>query len=77
MNPLFKHSVEFLDGASNHSFAKITWVTDMEQKVFVHMFPDVNIYLSEYIRRYNLVCENQRISEGHDDEPEDETAYLL
>lgn len=73
----FQISTKYLDGLNNHSFAKITWVTNMEKTFLLHSSQDdvKQMYLA--IKHYNYICEDQRNLEGFDDEQEDEVALLV
>ena len=66
-----------LDGPDNHSYAQITWLTGMEKKIYLHNTRFGYLMLANFIKSNNEICENQRNYEGHDDEPEDESATLL
>jgi hypothetical protein len=48
----------------------------MEKKFYIHDTKYVAQDLYSSIGYYNGIVEDERIWEGHDDEPEDETRYL-
>ena len=75
--PGFQYSVNLLDGQNMHSFAKITWVTNIDKTFLLHNSQDdINqMYLG--IKHYNAICEDQRNLDGFDDEQEDEVALLI
>jgi hypothetical protein len=75
--PGFQYTVNYLDGQKEHSYAKITWVTNMEKTFLLHTsHEDIRqMYLA--IKHYNLICEDQRNLDGFDDEQEDEVALLI
>jgi hypothetical protein len=76
LNPDFAYTYEQLDGRENHSYIKVTWMTGMEKKFYVHRSRDdiKNIFFT--IKLYNYICEEERNEQGHDDEPDDEVSLL-
>ncbi len=75
--PGFQVSTKFLDGLNNHSYAKITWVTNFEKTFLLHSSSDDVNQMFCAIKHYNAICEDVRNLEGFDDEPEDEVALLV
>jgi len=65
-----------LDGKDNHSHIKVTWVSNMEKKFYIHQGSNAINDLNEKIRYYNQICEDDRNWDNQDDEPEDETLLL-
>lgn len=74
--PGFQLKTVYLDGLNNHSYAKITWVTNMEKTFLLHHSHDDIRQMYMAIKHYNTICEDQRNLEGFDDEQEDEVALL-
>jgi hypothetical protein len=66
-----------LDGLTNHSYAKITWVTNFEKTFLLHTSQRDIKQMYAAINHYNLICEDVRNLEGFDDEQEDEVALLI
>jgi hypothetical protein len=76
LNPDFSYTHEQLDGRENHSYVKVTWMTGMEKKFYLHRSREDIAHLFATIRLYNDICEDERNDQGHDDEPEDEVSLL-
>lgn len=75
--PGFQIKTKYLDGLNNHSYAKITWITNMEKTFLLHSSQEDIRQMYIAIKHYNAICEDQRNLEGFDDEPEDEVALLI
>ena len=75
--PGFKYSINPLDGQSSHSYAKITWVTNMEKTFLLHNSQEDIKQMYIAINYFNSICEDQRNLDGFDDEQEDEVALLI
>jgi len=73
----FQIKTKYLDGLNNHSYSKITWVTNMEKTFLLHSSQEDIKQMYMAIRHYNMICEDQRNLEGFDDEQEDEVALLV
>lgn len=66
-----------LEGRDNHSFVEVKWTSEMEKKFYLHMHKDPQAALHDYIRFFNIICEHERVMQGHDDEPDDEDLMLV
>ena len=75
--PGFSYSVNLLDGQSANSYAKITWVTNMEKTFLLHNSQNDIKQMYIAMNHYNAICEDQRNLDGFDDEQEDEVALLI
>ncbi len=65
-----------IDGKDNHSHIKVTWLTEMEKKFFIHQGSSSINDLYSKIKYYNQICEDDRNWDNQDEEPEDETLLL-
>ncbi len=63
-------------GKDNHSHVSVTWVSNMEKKFYIHSSHQSIQELYVKMQYYNKICEDVRVMEGHDDEPEDEISLL-
>ena len=77
MPPGFEYSINLLDGQTNHSYVKVTWMSNLEIVFYLHNSQDDIKQMYKAIKIYNLICEDQRNMEGFDDEQEDEVALLI
>ena len=75
--PGFQYSVNLLDGQNANSYAKITWVSNMEKTFLLHNSQNDIKQMYVAINHYNAICEDQRNLDGFDDEQEDEVALLI
>lgn len=69
--------LHLIDGKDNHSHALVTWNTKMQKKIYIHYGHTAIDDLMNHIKYYNKICEDVRNMEGEDDEPEDETKFLI
>mgnify|MGYP000932812114 FL=1 len=75
--PGFQYSINYLNGQNAHSYAKITWITNMEKTFLLHNSHEDFRQMYIAIKHFNEICEDQRNLDGFDDEQEDEVALLI
>jgi hypothetical protein len=76
LNPNFEVKLKQISGVNNHSFVKHTWLNNYEYKFYIYDKNDVK-KMFDNMGFINILCENQRAIEGHDDELEDEEKIIM
>lgn len=76
LNLEFEHEIKEIQGISNHSYIRFTWINKMSFNFYLHKGPYAVREMYMNMQFFNKLCDEQRNVEGEDDELEDEE-YIL